>query len=108
MHFTTQRYLTVSTNLSNAHQTADQYSDVDYAFQALAIDEKRLTFPPTLWHETQNAPAIKLEQCWFPGVHSNVGGQADLPDSTGDRGELGYNTFAWMVKLSTETIDIWH
>lgn len=33
---------------------------VDYAFQALAIDEKRLTFPHTLWHKTSDGPAKDL------------------------------------------------
>lgn len=64
--------------------------DIDYAFQALAIDERRLTFPPTLWHRTQDAPAKDLQQCWFPGVHQNIGGGA--PDS-----EIEDITFAWMV-----------
>ncbi|KAJ6111276.1 hypothetical protein N7486_003511 [Penicillium sp. IBT 16267x] len=64
--------------------------NIDYAFQALAIDERRLTFPPTLWHKTQDAPAKDLQQCWFPGVHQNIGGGA--PD-----GEIEDITFAWMV-----------
>uniref|UniRef100_A0A0D2YKL4 T6SS Phospholipase effector Tle1-like catalytic domain-containing protein n=1 Tax=Fusarium oxysporum (strain Fo5176) TaxID=660025 RepID=A0A0D2YKL4_FUSOF len=46
----------------------------NYAFQALAIDEKRLTFSPTLWHKTADGPAKDLQQCWFPGVHGNIGG----------------------------------
>jgi hypothetical protein len=64
--------------------------DIDYAFQALSIDERRLTFPPTLWHRTQDAPAKDLQQCWFPGVHQNIGGGAlDC--------EIEDITFAWMV-----------
>lgn len=70
---------------------------MDYAFQALAIDEKRLTFPPTIWHKTDDSPAKELQQCWFPGVHGNIGGQADFPPTAGDQGEIGNNTFAWMV-----------
>lgn len=75
----------------------DRYSGVDYAFQALAIDEQRITFPPTMWHKAENAPAIELEQCWFPGVHANLGGQGEVPASQGDHGEIGNITFAWMV-----------
>ncbi|KAK0761650.1 hypothetical protein N5P37_005702 [Trichoderma harzianum] len=70
---------------------------VDYAFQALAIDEQRLTFPPTLWHKTAHSPAKELQQCWFPGVHGNIGGQAESRPTAGDYGEIGDNTFAWMV-----------
>ena len=42
------------------------------AYHALAIDEKRLQFPPTLW-TSQPAPGQTLEQVWFCGVHSDIG-----------------------------------
>jgi len=54
-------------------------SFVKHAYHALAIDEKRALFSPTLWEksktvlEDENHPQ-KLEQRWFAGVHSNVGG----------------------------------
>ncbi|SPO05472.1 uncharacterized protein DNG_08159 [Cephalotrichum gorgonifer] len=70
---------------------------IEYAFQALAIDEKRIAFPPTLWHKTEDGPTKSLQQCWFPGVHSNIGGQAEQLREYGDHEEIGYNTFAWMV-----------
>ncbi|GAB91471.1 DUF2235 domain-containing protein [Gordonia rhizosphera] len=50
-------------------------NSVEAAYHALAIDEKRGPFEPTLWKpmpgrkETQS-----LEQVWFSGVHCNVGG----------------------------------
>lgn len=48
-------------------------SEVKFACHALAIDEKRESFQPTLWHETaENKDRIK--QVWFSGVHSDVGG----------------------------------
>jgi uncharacterized protein (DUF2235 family) len=43
------------------------------AYQALAIDERRKPFQPDIW----TRPATwtgNLEQAWFAGVHSNVGG----------------------------------
>jgi len=43
------------------------------AFHALAIDERRRPFAPTLWTRPTGW-AGQLEQAWFPGVHSNVGG----------------------------------
>ncbi|RFU33007.1 hypothetical protein B7463_g3352, partial [Scytalidium lignicola] len=70
---------------------------VEYAFQALAIDEKRVPFTPTLWHKTEHGPTKDLQQCWFPGVHGNIGGQAEDPRSLGDHEEIGDNSFAWMV-----------
>jgi len=44
------------------------------AFQALAIDERRRPFKPTLWVRQDDAPDQTLEQVWFAGVHSDVGG----------------------------------
>lgn len=50
-------------------------SHVRHAFHALSIDEQRAAFVPTLW--TQDPAAAQgqtLEQVWFAGVHSEVGG----------------------------------
>ena len=44
------------------------------AFHALAIDEKRKNFEATLWHQQPDSKGQTLEQVWFPGVHSDVGG----------------------------------
>ncbi|EXA31308.1 hypothetical protein FOVG_17361 [Fusarium oxysporum f. sp. pisi HDV247] len=55
-------------NMRYAFHNTKVSENLDYAFQALAIDEKRLTFPPTLWHKTADGPAKDLQQCWFPGV----------------------------------------
>lgn len=50
-------------------------STVEYAYQALAIDEKRKFFKPALWIKSKNKNVDQiLEQRWFAGVHSNVGG----------------------------------
>ncbi|WIM86542.1 DUF2235 domain-containing protein [Candidatus Mycobacterium wuenschmannii] len=47
-------------------------STVDAAFHALAIDEKRNSFCPTLW--TTTSANQRVEQVWFTGVHRDVGG----------------------------------
>lgn len=52
-------------------------SQIRYAYHALAVDEKRKTFTPTLWQLSPKAiedGEQVSEQVWFPGVHSNVGG----------------------------------
>ncbi|MBA2648388.1 MAG: DUF2235 domain-containing protein [Legionella sp.] len=50
-------------------------SYVDYAYQALAIDEHRKYFAPCIWTKQANSPTSQiLEQAWFPGSHCNVGG----------------------------------
>jgi uncharacterized protein (DUF2235 family) len=47
---------------------------VDNAFQALAIDERRKPFRPSVWDKSAKASCQVLQQVWFAGVHSNVGG----------------------------------
>jgi uncharacterized protein (DUF2235 family) len=51
-------------------------TSVDNAFQALAIDERRKPFTPAVWEQQPGARAVsqRLEQVWFAGVHSDVGG----------------------------------
>ncbi len=60
------------------------------ARHALALDERRLMFEPSLWKATE-ADAVAAEasgrvrQVWFPGVHSDVGGgyqRSGLSDTT--------------------------
>ena len=66
--------------------------DVHYAYQALALDDERKTFHPLIWEHPNDCPGAKvntdcaaegvadrpkeqiIEQVWFAGVHSNVGG----------------------------------
>lgn len=48
--------------------------EVKYAYHALAIDEQRETFRPTLWDDSSIYPGQVVEQVWFSGVHSDVGG----------------------------------
>lgn len=43
------------------------------AFQALAADENRRAFAPIPWECQPNWPG-RLEQAWFAGAHSDVGG----------------------------------
>ena len=57
-----------------AFHDTDLSTHVDGAFHALAIDEKRKAFVPTLWTQQPHAGNQVLEQVWFAGVHSDVGG----------------------------------
>lgn len=43
-----------------------------HARHAVAVDERRASFAPTLW--TQVAHRSEVRQLWFPGVHADVGG----------------------------------
>jgi uncharacterized protein (DUF2235 family) len=51
----------------------------EYAFHAIAIDEHRKAFSPTLWTNegatsAKPRPIERTEQRWFVGAHANVGG----------------------------------
>jgi uncharacterized protein (DUF2235 family) len=65
-------------------------STVDNAFQALAIDERRKPFQPSVWEQSPKANGQVLEQVWFAGVHSNVGGSYP-------RAGLSDITLLWMI-----------
>jgi len=75
-------------------------SQILYAYHALAIDERRGIFAPTLWEVGAQAasslnPQVS-EQVWFPGVHSNIGGgycDAGLSDMT----------LQWMIEKAHNT-----
>lgn len=63
---------------------------VQHAFQALAIDELRGPFRPCVWETSDATPNQVIEQVWFAGSHSNVGG------GYVDNGLSGH-AFRWMV-----------
>lgn len=55
-----------NTNLSNR---------VEHAFHALAMDEPRPPFSPSVWERcADNQRSTDLRQVWFPGNHGNIGG----------------------------------
>jgi uncharacterized protein (DUF2235 family) len=73
-------------------------SRVDRAFHAVAVDERRRPFIPTLWEQQPGAPAAgqHLEQAWFAGVHSDVGGGYAVAQR-----DLANLTLRWMVNRVT-------
>jgi uncharacterized protein (DUF2235 family) len=74
------------------HDT-DLNNDVRYAYHALAIDERRGTFKPTLWtrnKRTESDAPQTLQQVWFAGCHSNIGGGYD-------ESGLADMSFLWMA-----------
>jgi uncharacterized protein (DUF2235 family) len=71
-------------------------STVHSARHAVAVDENRLSFAPTLW---TNLPTLNAghgdgtlyQQAWFPGHHGAVGGG-------GGRRGLSNNALAWILE----------
>ncbi len=49
-------------------------SRVRNAFHAVSIDEQRRPFKPTLWTQAAPVPGQTVQQVWFSGVHTEVGG----------------------------------
>ncbi|WP_207426612.1 DUF2235 domain-containing protein [Pedobacter sp. SYSU D00535] len=75
-------------------------SYVDYAYQALALDERRKSFKPAVWQQSEyvikhRLPQV-LEQVWFCGVHSDVGG--GYPEEG-----LSDIPLAWMLEKAEKT-----
>jgi len=70
-------------------------SHVHFAYQALAIDEQRGPFRPTLWEQQNDAVGQTLEQVWFAGVHSDVGGGYSDP-------AMAEIALLWMVERARD------
>ena len=47
---------------------------IEHAFHALALDETRPPFSPSVWERRPENKDTDLRQVWFPGNHGNVGG----------------------------------
>jgi len=67
---------------------------VEHAYHALAIDERRSPFEATLWEEVPK-PGQWVEQVWFAGVHSDIGG--GYPES-----QLSDVALEWMLAKAAE------
>lgn len=67
---------------------------VVHARHALAIDDERLTFHPTLWDTKVNQDQ-SIKQVWFCGMHTDVGG--GYPEQS-----LSDITLEWMTREAKE------
>jgi uncharacterized protein (DUF2235 family) len=95
--------------LYNAFHDTKLNDNVRFAYQALSLDERRASFKPVEW-DTDNICKIlpdnehingkttksrEVQQVWFPGVHSDVGGSY-RDDS------LSNISLEWMLKKANE------
>lgn len=101
-------------NRSNAFHDPSVTSFVESARHAVAIDERRSTFPATLCGDldvlnaakgkSADAPDAPYQEKWFPGVHGAVGGGGDI------RG-LSDGALDWVLKgakLAGLKLDVEH
>jgi hypothetical protein len=79
---------------------------VSYARHALALHELRKKFPALLWYDSRSPDSKgrpRVQQMWFPGAHSNVGGgypntqwsDTALDWMAGEAREFGLKLRAW-------------
>jgi uncharacterized protein (DUF2235 family) len=64
---------------------------VEHAIHALALDERREPFAPTMWELPDPQPGQTLTQVWFQGGHADVGGSYNDTRASDI-------TLAWMVQ----------
>jgi uncharacterized protein (DUF2235 family) len=69
---------------------------IENAIHAVSIDEERWDFQPTYFNPALKQPDQTLEQVFFAGVHSDVGG-----GYSDDHG-LGDITLAWLAKHAVD------
>lgn len=88
------------TNSKYNFHDAELSSSVQAARHAVAVDERRKFYPPTLWGNlvrlnSVSAPETPYKQLWFPGNHSVIGGSGQVP-------ELSAFTQAWIAEGAEE------
>ncbi len=83
------RYIWNASNFNRQHQfhNTSLSPNVEHARHAVAIDERRVDFEPTLWDNLDDLNSMRgyssgdedapYQQKWFPGVHGAVGGGGD-------------------------------
>ncbi|KAK7912248.1 hypothetical protein PG985_014729 [Apiospora marii] len=83
---------------------SDLLEDIEYAFQALSLHERRRHFRPIVWrylNPVGNEYSKNLEQCWFAGYHNDVGGN-------GEKGVLAHFALAWLIAKLEPYVAISH
>ena len=89
---------------------------VDHACHAVAIDERRAAYAPTLWKT--RADRTRTEQAWFSGSHADVGGgprEAGLSGislewmiTQAERAGLGVDRVALATAMQTDNSEVLH
>jgi uncharacterized protein (DUF2235 family) len=67
-------------------------SNVSFARHAMAIDEQREDFKPTIW---ESRAGVDLKQVWFAGVHADIGGS--YPPDKGSKLIAADAPLKWML-----------
>ncbi len=71
--------------------------NIRIARHAMAIDEHRSDFQPTIWRHRQN---MDLKQVWFAGAHADIGGSYK-PDQDGT--VMSDNALGWIIREAQDS-----
>jgi uncharacterized protein (DUF2235 family) len=82
---------TVKASMDDDYDDMLLASNVKHGYHAMAIDERRKFFPVLRW----NADKTRVQQLWFPGVHSDVGGGYA-------KNRLSNVALRWMIRRAME------
>ncbi|KAG8726978.1 hypothetical protein FRC11_014111, partial [Ceratobasidium sp. 423] len=74
---------------------------------ALALDEHRANFVPSLWDHARTVPGQDVREVWFRGQHTDVGGGAPAPTATRAQDDPKFTALSnislrWMVQQCLE------
>ncbi len=87
-------------NRRYGYHSCDLTPGIDFARHAVAIDERRRVFAPTLWNNVDELNRDRgfksddihapYQQRWYPGIHGSVGG-------TGPVRQLSDDALGWII-----------
>ncbi|KAL5633765.1 hypothetical protein ACGC1H_005833 [Rhizoctonia solani] len=69
--------------------------------QALALDERRGNFIPSVWDHRRTTIVQDVKEVWFKGEHSDVGGGSACPEN-GNYSMLSNIPLRWMIRQILE------
>ncbi|MBX3325319.1 MAG: DUF2235 domain-containing protein [Nitrospira sp.] len=88
-----KRWVPFLTPAEGDRYKSDSYPPIHQIAHAVSLDEKRSKFAPLLLCPTINPQYTSLNEEWFPGAHSDIGGGYE------DSNDLAGLSFNWMLGL---------
>ena len=78
--------------LAHRYHRMTVHRNIRNIYHAVSIDERRTLFYPHLLHQQIESEGTHVEEVWFAGVHSDIGGCF-----RNDESSLGDITLKWMI-----------
>jgi len=90
----------VRKKLAHPYHRMTVYPAISRVYHAVSLDERRTQYFPHLLQGQGTREGQVIEEVWFAGVHSDVGG------GYGDDKSLGEVTLAWMLSKVGDELDL--